>query len=169
LISPAMPYGCHLLPLSKSGRRYRPDPAHGRLRRRPAISKYQPLETGKGGDKRLMSIVQSIFLRMFGHPQGVLGRLGGLIMARTNEECGIWVADLLEIGPNDRGVGSGLRPRSDHLAPVEPGVCRLCRGCGSVARDGRASSCAERERHPERSRRPAAGLRGGSALRRRQL
>ena len=55
-----------------------------------------------------MSIVQSIFLRMFGHPQGLLGRLGGLIMARTNEECGVWVADLLEIGSNDRVLEVGF-------------------------------------------------------------
>jgi ubiquinone/menaquinone biosynthesis C-methylase UbiE len=80
------------------------------LRRRPAISKYQPLETGKGGDKRLMSIVQSIFLRMFGHPQGLLGRLGGILMARTNEKCGVWVADVLEIGPNERVLEVGFGP-----------------------------------------------------------
>jgi SAM-dependent methyltransferase len=110
LTSPAMPYGCNLLPLSKSGCRYRPDPANERLRRRPAISKYQPLETGKGGDKRLMSIVQSIFLRMFGHPQGLLGRLGGILMARTNEKCGVWVADVLEIGPNERVLEVGFGP-----------------------------------------------------------
>jgi ubiquinone/menaquinone biosynthesis C-methylase UbiE len=57
-----------------------------------------------------MSIVQSTFLRMFGRPQGILGRLGGLIMARTNEVCGIWVADLLEIRPSDRVLEVGFGP-----------------------------------------------------------
>jgi len=28
---------------------------------------------------------------MFGRPQGMLGRLGGIILARTNEACGAWV------------------------------------------------------------------------------
>ena len=57
-----------------------------------------------------MSIAHNILLRMFGQPQGILGRLGGLIMARMNEECGVWVADLLEIGPNGRVLEVGFGP-----------------------------------------------------------
>jgi len=48
-----------------------------------------------------MSVARNLLLRMFGRPQGVLGRLGGIIMARTNEDCGAWVIDLLEIQPDD--------------------------------------------------------------------
>jgi hypothetical protein len=48
-----------------------------------------------------MSVTRNILMHMFGRPKGVLGRLGGLIMARTNEDCGAWVVDLLEIRQND--------------------------------------------------------------------
>lgn len=49
-----------------------------------------------------MSVMRTIPMHMFGRPRGVLGRLGGAIMARTNEDCGAWVTELLEIAPNDR-------------------------------------------------------------------
>src|SRR5262245_29932911 len=59
-----------------------------------------------------MSIVRTIFMRTFGRPQGMLGRLGGVIMARMNADCGAWVADLLEVRPDDDvlevGFGSGV-------------------------------------------------------------
>jgi len=42
--------------------------------------------------------MRTILLHMFDRPRGVLGRWGGIIMARMNEDCGFWVADLLEIG-----------------------------------------------------------------------
>ena len=44
-----------------------------------------------------MSVMRNILMRMFGRPQGVLGRLGGIIMARMNENCGAWVSDLLDL------------------------------------------------------------------------
>lgn len=59
-----------------------------------------------------MSIVDSIFMRMFGRPQGMLGRFGGIIMARMNQALTYSVIDLLDIQPNDRvleiGFGSGM-------------------------------------------------------------
>jgi ubiquinone/menaquinone biosynthesis C-methylase UbiE len=57
-----------------------------------------------------MSIMRNILLRMFGRPQGALGRLGGIIMARTNEECGAWVTELLEIGPAESVLEVGFGP-----------------------------------------------------------
>jgi ubiquinone/menaquinone biosynthesis C-methylase UbiE len=36
--------------------------------------------------------------------------LGGIIMAQMNEDCGAWVADLLEIGPNDNVLEVGFGP-----------------------------------------------------------
>jgi hypothetical protein len=42
-----------------------------------------------------MSVMRNILMRAFGRPQGILGRLGGIIMASTNEGCGTWVIDLL--------------------------------------------------------------------------
>jgi ubiquinone/menaquinone biosynthesis C-methylase UbiE len=59
-----------------------------------------------------MSIVDSIFMRMFGRPQGILGRFGGIIMASMNRAFTYSVIDLLDIKPKDRvleiGFGSGV-------------------------------------------------------------
>jgi ubiquinone/menaquinone biosynthesis C-methylase UbiE len=51
-----------------------------------------------------------MLMHMFGRPQGVLGRLGGIIMSRMNEGCGAWVTDLLQIEPNDRVLEIGFGP-----------------------------------------------------------
>jgi ubiquinone/menaquinone biosynthesis C-methylase UbiE len=57
-----------------------------------------------------MSVMRSILMRAFGRPQGLLGRLGGVIMARMNADCGSWVSDLLEVGPNDSVLEVGFGP-----------------------------------------------------------
>lgn len=49
-------------------------------------------------------------MRAFGRPQGVLGRLGGVIMARMNADCGAWVAGLLEVRPDDAVLEVGFGP-----------------------------------------------------------
>ena len=78
-----------------------------------------------------MSVTRNILMHMFGRPSGVLGRLGGIIMAHTNEDCGAWVAGLLEIEPNDCvlevGFGPGVIIRrlsklasAGHVAGIDP-------------------------------------------------
>ena len=57
-----------------------------------------------------MSLAHSILMRMFGHPKGIFGRLGGIIMARTNHKCAAWVIDLLGIQPHDRVLEVGFGP-----------------------------------------------------------
>src|SRR6516165_10614073 len=57
-----------------------------------------------------MRLMQSILMRAFGRPQGALGRLGGVIMARTNADCGAWVAGLLEVTAKDRVLEVGFGP-----------------------------------------------------------
>ena len=57
-----------------------------------------------------MSVIRSMLMRTFGRPQGLLGRFGGIIMARTNADCGSWVSDLLEVGPNDSVLEVGFGP-----------------------------------------------------------
>ena len=57
-----------------------------------------------------MSLSRDLLMRMFGRPRGLLGRLGGRIMARTNENCGAWAIDLLEIRPDDRVLEVGFGP-----------------------------------------------------------
>lgn len=63
-------------------------------------------------------------MHAFGRPRGLLGRLGGLIMARTNEKCAVWVIELLDIQPNDRVLEVGFGPGvaielMTQLTPVE--------------------------------------------------
>ena len=78
-----------------------------------------------------MSIAHRMLMRMFGRPKGILGRLGGIIMARTNQPCAAWVIDLLGIQPHDSvlevgfgpGVGIELLARSvseGYIAGVDP-------------------------------------------------
>jgi ubiquinone/menaquinone biosynthesis C-methylase UbiE len=78
-----------------------------------------------------MSLGRNILMRMFGRPRGVLGKLGGLVMARTNAGCGAWVAGLLEVEPDDRilevGFGPGMLVRrladlasTGQIAGVDP-------------------------------------------------
>ena len=49
-------------------------------------------------------------MRAFGRPQGFLGKLGGVIMARMNADCGAWVTDLLEVRPGDDVLEVGFGP-----------------------------------------------------------
>jgi ubiquinone/menaquinone biosynthesis C-methylase UbiE len=78
-----------------------------------------------------MSVMRTIFLRMFGRPRGVLGRLGGIIMARANADCGAWVTGLLEIEPSDSALEVGFGPgviiqrlsklaSEGHVAGIDP-------------------------------------------------
>ena len=57
-----------------------------------------------------MRLVDSLLMRAFGRPKGILGRLGGLIMARTNQQCAAWVIGLLDIQPNDSVLEVGFGP-----------------------------------------------------------
>ena len=57
-----------------------------------------------------MSIMRNLLMHMFGRPQGILGQLGGIIMTRTNADCGVWVTELLEVEPNDTVLEVGFGP-----------------------------------------------------------
>jgi ubiquinone/menaquinone biosynthesis C-methylase UbiE len=73
-----------------------------------------------------VGITQSLLMRLFGRPQGALGRLGGIIMARANYDCGAWAIELLEVRPNDRvlEVGSGSGVIIQRVAAVA--ACVVC-------------------------------------------
>jgi ubiquinone/menaquinone biosynthesis C-methylase UbiE len=84
-----------------------------------------------------MSVMRTILMRMFGRPRGLLGRLGGIIMARMNEDCGAWVTDLLEIGPRDSVLEVGFGPgaiiqrlsklaSAGHIAGIDPSREMVC-------------------------------------------
>ena len=57
-----------------------------------------------------MRLVESILRRAFGRPTGVLGRLGGLIMARTNQWMAQRTIELLDVQPGDRVLEIGFGP-----------------------------------------------------------
>ena len=54
--------------------------------------------------------MSTIFARAFGCPRGFLGKLGGLIMARTNRNCAVWVIELLAVQPHDKVLEVGFGP-----------------------------------------------------------
>jgi ubiquinone/menaquinone biosynthesis C-methylase UbiE len=57
-----------------------------------------------------MRVVESALMRMFGRPRGALGRLGGIIMARTNGEFARSAIGLLDVQPDDRVLEVGFGP-----------------------------------------------------------
>jgi SAM-dependent methyltransferase len=98
-----------------------------------------------------MSFTRSLAMRMFGRPHGLLGRLGGRLMARMNAEFGAWVAGQLEVGARERvlevGFGAGviigrlaeLAP-DGHVAGVDPSVEMVAQARARNAKAGGAGS-----------------------------
>jgi ubiquinone/menaquinone biosynthesis C-methylase UbiE len=57
-----------------------------------------------------MSLSRKLLLRMFGRPRGLLGRLGGIIMSRTNRRHAAWAIGLLDVQPDNRVLEVGCGP-----------------------------------------------------------
>jgi SAM-dependent methyltransferase len=57
-----------------------------------------------------MACGRKLLLRLFGRPKGLLGCLGGLIMARMNRDAAERVIALLEVRPNDWVLEIGFGP-----------------------------------------------------------
>jgi ubiquinone/menaquinone biosynthesis C-methylase UbiE len=57
-----------------------------------------------------MSLGKSLLLRAFGRPQGVLGRQGGIIMARMNRNIAVRAIELLHVQAHDRVLEIGFGP-----------------------------------------------------------
>lgn len=57
-----------------------------------------------------MPWVRRLLMLMFGRPKGVMGRLGGVIMARLNRDAAAQVIDLLDGQPDDRILEVGFGP-----------------------------------------------------------
>jgi ubiquinone/menaquinone biosynthesis C-methylase UbiE len=49
-------------------------------------------------------------MQMFGRPKGILGQLGGFILARTKRDFTQWVIHLLEVQPDDKVIEVGFGP-----------------------------------------------------------
>jgi SAM-dependent methyltransferase len=54
--------------------------------------------------------VKSILIRAFARRQGILGRFGGIIMARSNQEIATRMVEILDVHPNDRFLEIGYGP-----------------------------------------------------------
>jgi ubiquinone/menaquinone biosynthesis C-methylase UbiE len=57
-----------------------------------------------------VAIGRTILMRMFGRPTGLLGRIGGLILARTNRKAAARAIALLDVRPGDRALEIGFGP-----------------------------------------------------------
>ncbi len=76
-----------------------------------------------------MSAFKGVLMHTFGRPQGVFGRLGGVVMAKLNQPCAAWVVDLLDVRGTDSvlevGFGPGvgiqlLAASAKYVAGVDP-------------------------------------------------
>ncbi len=59
-------------------------------------------------EQNRLGIVNSLLMQMFGRPKGVLGRLGGFILAGTKRDFTKWVIELLNVQPNDKVLEVGF-------------------------------------------------------------
>src|SRR5262245_28190592 len=57
-----------------------------------------------------MPLANEILMRAFGRPRGLLGRLGGALMARTNQPMAECVIALIRVVPTDRVLEVGFGP-----------------------------------------------------------
>jgi ubiquinone/menaquinone biosynthesis C-methylase UbiE len=57
-----------------------------------------------------MLSVRQLLLRMFGRPKGVLGWLGGVIMARVNRDAAAQIIEMLDVRPEDKVLEVGFGP-----------------------------------------------------------
>jgi SAM-dependent methyltransferase len=97
-----------------------------------ALDRDGPACEGAGGSK---AVASSLLMRAFGRPRGLLGWLGGRLMARTNRGANRWVVDLLGVGAGTRvlevgygpgaGVAEALARRSAFVGGVDPSKVML--------------------------------------------
>ena len=64
----------------------------------------------KTQEQQHLGIVDGLLMQMFGRPKGLLGRLGGIILARTKRDFTQWVIPLLEVQPNIKVLEVGFGP-----------------------------------------------------------
>ena len=57
-----------------------------------------------------MNYARKLLMRMFGRPRGVIGRLGGVIMARMNRDAAAQIIEILDFRPDDKVLEVGFGP-----------------------------------------------------------
>ncbi|MEX3687046.1 class I SAM-dependent methyltransferase [Paraburkholderia sp. BR14263] len=79
----------------------------------------------------IVGAFERVLMRAFGRPEGILGRLGGMLMAKMNQPCAAWAIGPLEIREHDRvleigfGPGAGIQllaaaAPSGHIDGIDP-------------------------------------------------
>ncbi|MEM5399942.1 class I SAM-dependent methyltransferase [Paraburkholderia unamae] len=61
-------------------------------------------------EEAIVGAFERVLMRAFGRPEGILGRLGGTVMARMNQPCAAWAIGLLGIREHDRVLEIGFGP-----------------------------------------------------------
>lgn len=61
-------------------------------------------------EQQHLGIADRLLMQMFGRPKGLLGRLGGFILARTKRDFIRWAIDLLDVRPDDQVLEVGFGP-----------------------------------------------------------
>lgn len=106
-----------------------------------------------------MDAARTILMRMFGRPEGMLGRLGGMVMARMNRQAAAWGIGLLGLRANERVLEIGFGPgvAIELLARAAPDIriAGIDPSCEMVGQAGRRNATA--------IARNAVDLRRGSA------
>jgi ubiquinone/menaquinone biosynthesis C-methylase UbiE len=64
----------------------------------------------KTQEQQHLGIVDGLLMQMFGRPKGLLGRLGGIILARTKRDFTQWVIPLLEVQSDSKVLEVGFGP-----------------------------------------------------------
>ena len=64
----------------------------------------------KTQEQQHLGIVDGLLMQMFGRPKGLLGRLGGIILARTKRDFTQWVIPLLKVQPDSKVLEVGFGP-----------------------------------------------------------
>lgn len=64
----------------------------------------------KENDQPQHGFIGRLLTDAFGRPRGVLGRLGGYLMARSNRDTAVWLIDLLDVQTSDQVLEIGFGP-----------------------------------------------------------
>jgi SAM-dependent methyltransferase len=89
----------------------------------PALDRNGPASEGA---RNSGAVASTLLLHAFGRPRGLLGWLGGRVMARTNRDANRWVVDLLGIETGMRVLEVGCGPGAGLAEALARGAAFVC-------------------------------------------